>query len=320
MARAPSNPSSWSLFDGDIGACLVEIDGDILLSINEGSIKSLTLEITYLMEMLPSVDENSMSPSSWRLAEKSRIYCEEPRTCSLGEFRGLREIFGPLEGRCSWRGALSEFRTTSASEILAGALKDNKRAVLFGEPTYGKGKIQLVFELSDGSGLAVTVARYETPAHTNIDKTILYQRLFQRMIKASVAASRALYLLAISTKSSCFQDDTNFMLKCDSALSLGVWRSRPEKCLVRLFFSASGDEFLNNLYQILPQLVVIMNVKGMIDGGIHHFAGAQLTRGHRIAVNRSRGGARILGVLLDCDGVVEMAEGWGRWDDVDGCA
>ncbi|ERN12939.1 hypothetical protein AMTRI_Chr07g27190 [Amborella trichopoda] len=60
--------------------------------------------------------------------------------------------------------------TASASEILAGALKDNNRAVLFGEPTFGKGKIQSVFELSDGSGLAVTVARYETPAHTDIDK------------------------------------------------------------------------------------------------------------------------------------------------------
>ncbi|XP_010449564.1 PREDICTED: carboxyl-terminal-processing peptidase 2, chloroplastic-like [Camelina sativa] len=60
--------------------------------------------------------------------------------------------------------------TASASEILAGALKDNKRALVYGEPTYGKGKIQSVFELSDGSGLAVTVARYETPAHTDIDK------------------------------------------------------------------------------------------------------------------------------------------------------
>ncbi|KAK4266249.1 hypothetical protein QN277_027199 [Acacia crassicarpa] len=60
--------------------------------------------------------------------------------------------------------------TASASEILAGALKDNKRAILFGEPTFGKGKIQSVFELSDGSGLVVTVARYETPDHTDIDK------------------------------------------------------------------------------------------------------------------------------------------------------
>lgn len=60
--------------------------------------------------------------------------------------------------------------TASASEILAAALKDNKRAVLLGEPTFGKGKIQSVFELSDGSAMAVTVARYETPAHMDINK------------------------------------------------------------------------------------------------------------------------------------------------------
>ncbi|KAL3692084.1 hypothetical protein R1sor_005735 [Riccia sorocarpa] len=60
--------------------------------------------------------------------------------------------------------------TASASEVLAGALKDNKRALIVGEPTFGKGRIQSIFELSDGSGMAVTVARYETPAHINIDK------------------------------------------------------------------------------------------------------------------------------------------------------
>eukprot|EP00271_Cylindrocystis_brebissonii_P013106 TRINITY_DN326_c0_g1_i1.p1 TRINITY_DN326_c0_g1~~TRINITY_DN326_c0_g1_i1.p1 ORF type:complete len:629 (-),score=96.52 TRINITY_DN326_c0_g1_i1:216-2102(-) len=60
--------------------------------------------------------------------------------------------------------------TASASEILAGALKDNGRAVILGEPTFGKGKIQSIFELSDGSGLAVTVARYETPAHIDVDR------------------------------------------------------------------------------------------------------------------------------------------------------
>ncbi|KAL5990303.1 Carboxyl-terminal-processing peptidase 2, chloroplastic [Asimina triloba] len=64
--------------------------------------------------------------------------------------------------------------TASSSEILAAALKDNKRAVVLGEPTFGKGKIQSVFELSDGSGLAVTVARYETPAHNDIDKNIYF--------------------------------------------------------------------------------------------------------------------------------------------------
>ncbi|NES73484.1 MAG: carboxyl-terminal protease, partial [Okeania sp. SIO2D1] len=60
--------------------------------------------------------------------------------------------------------------TASASEILAGALQDNGRALLVGERTFGKGLIQSLFDLSDGSGLAVTVAKYETPNHKDINK------------------------------------------------------------------------------------------------------------------------------------------------------
>ncbi|MBD2294581.1 PDZ domain-containing protein [Anabaena sphaerica FACHB-251] len=60
--------------------------------------------------------------------------------------------------------------TASASEILAGALQDNGRAQLVGETTFGKGLIQSLFELSDGSGLAVTIAKYETPDHRDINK------------------------------------------------------------------------------------------------------------------------------------------------------
>ncbi|MBD1853607.1 carboxyl-terminal processing protease CtpA [Leptolyngbya sp. FACHB-711] len=60
--------------------------------------------------------------------------------------------------------------TASASEILAGALQDNGRAQLVGERTFGKGLIQSLFSLSDGSGLAVTIAKYETPNHHDINK------------------------------------------------------------------------------------------------------------------------------------------------------
>jgi carboxyl-terminal processing protease len=60
--------------------------------------------------------------------------------------------------------------TASASEILAGALQDNGRATLVGATTFGKGLIQSLFDLSDGAGLAVTVAKYETPAHHDINK------------------------------------------------------------------------------------------------------------------------------------------------------
>jgi len=58
--------------------------------------------------------------------------------------------------------------SASASEVLAGGLHDNCRAVVAGEKTFGKGKIQAVFGLSDGEGLTMTVAQYLTPKGTVI--------------------------------------------------------------------------------------------------------------------------------------------------------
>ena len=60
--------------------------------------------------------------------------------------------------------------TASASEIVAGALQDQQRAVLIGQKTYGKGSVQLVYDLSDNSSLHVTVARWLTPNRHQIDK------------------------------------------------------------------------------------------------------------------------------------------------------
>lgn len=60
--------------------------------------------------------------------------------------------------------------SASASEILTGALKENGRATVIGTPTYGKATVQSVHSLSDGSGLAVTIARYYPPSGTNISK------------------------------------------------------------------------------------------------------------------------------------------------------
>ncbi|PKI69107.1 hypothetical protein CRG98_010576 [Punica granatum] len=60
-------------------------------------------------------------------------------------------------------------KTASASEIVASALHDNCRAVLVGDKTYGKGLIQSVFELHDGSGVVVTVGKYVTPNHMDIN-------------------------------------------------------------------------------------------------------------------------------------------------------
>lgn len=60
--------------------------------------------------------------------------------------------------------------SASASEILSGALQDNRRAVLVGTQTFGKGLVQSVRPLEDGSGLAVTIAKYHTPSGKDINK------------------------------------------------------------------------------------------------------------------------------------------------------
>ncbi len=60
--------------------------------------------------------------------------------------------------------------SASASEILAGALKDNNKATIIGEKTYGKGVIQTLYRLTDGSGLKITTAEYCTPNRTAINK------------------------------------------------------------------------------------------------------------------------------------------------------
>ena len=60
--------------------------------------------------------------------------------------------------------------SASASEILSGALKDHQRAVIVGAKTFGKGSVQTIFPLDDGSALRLTTALYYTPAHTNVEK------------------------------------------------------------------------------------------------------------------------------------------------------
>jgi carboxyl-terminal processing protease len=69
-------------------------------------------------------------------------------------------------------------KTASASEIVSGALQDHDRAVIVGEPSFGKGLVQSVYPLSEGTGLALTTALYYIPSGRSIQKTFSSQRAF----------------------------------------------------------------------------------------------------------------------------------------------
>jgi len=60
--------------------------------------------------------------------------------------------------------------SASASEIVAGALKDHKRAIILGEKTYGKGSVQSIIPLSDGGGIRLTVSKYYLPSGDSISE------------------------------------------------------------------------------------------------------------------------------------------------------
>jgi len=92
----------------------------------------------------------------------------------IADSNGVRDVYstdGSALDTTTPLAVLVNKGTGSASEVLAGALQDNKRASIVGDTnTFGKGLIQTIVDLSDGSGVAVTVAKYQTPAGVDINK------------------------------------------------------------------------------------------------------------------------------------------------------
>ena len=76
-------------------------------------------------------------------------------------------------------------KTASASEIVTGALQDHDRAVILGEPSFGKGLVQNVFPLSGNTALALTTAFYYTPSGRSIQKPLPSGQLESRSRRKS---------------------------------------------------------------------------------------------------------------------------------------
>lgn len=86
--------------------------------------------------------------------------------------------------------------SASASEIVAGALKENGRAYIIGTPTFGKGTVQTIYPLIDGSGLRITTAKYYTPSHRSIqEKGIIPNRIVEDSIDSSYPSRKKIKFL-----------------------------------------------------------------------------------------------------------------------------
>ena len=103
--------------------------------------------------------------------EIARMWMEKGAIVSTMDRKGGNQKFG-ADGKALTDlplVVLVDGYSASASEILAGALKENQRATVVGSRTYGKGTVQSVHSLSNGSGLAVTIAKYYPPSGMDID-------------------------------------------------------------------------------------------------------------------------------------------------------
>lgn len=114
------------------------------------------------------VVQSAVAAAALFLEAGSVIFSARGRNTPTEELK-VPEGFTPYRFRLA---VLVNGKTASAAEIFAGAIQDNDRGALLGEPTFGKGLVQRVYPLSGGTGLALTTAFYYTPSGRSIQKPL----------------------------------------------------------------------------------------------------------------------------------------------------
>jgi len=156
------------VIDGDIGYIkmsmfdseMAKYFGNHLNKLLDKKIKGLIIDL----RDNPGGDYNEVCAIADRLLPEGLIVYTEDKFGNRSEKKSdAKEFDLPLA-------ILVNGNSASASEILSGAVKDHNKGTLIGTKTFGKGLVQAVQELEDGSGLKVTIARYFTPSGVCIHK------------------------------------------------------------------------------------------------------------------------------------------------------
>lgn len=157
--------------------------------------------------------------------------------------------------------------SASASEVLAGALKDTKKAVLVGEKTYGKGSVQVPTQLFDNDGFKLTIAKYYSPSDSNIDGVgiepdveVTFPELSDEEEKAYVEILNSGEIEAyVENKGTVTEDDIRafskslaekYNLAGDSAYLRKLIRNRSENVKTAKIYDLDYDVQLNKALEI----------------------------------------------------------------------
>ena len=169
---------------------IYSVDAAYMLNKNTGYIKinrfSSTTHTEFLRNLERMVDEESLENVVIDLRDNGGGYLQEATSILNQFFREKDRLLVYTEGKNVHR---SDYETTgksffsidniavlvdegsaSASEILAGAIQDYDRGIIIGRRTFGKGLVQEQYNLSDGSAIRLTVARYYTPSGRSIQR------------------------------------------------------------------------------------------------------------------------------------------------------